>query len=375
MQPDRDHKTWILEIDYIRGMAIVAVVAMHCFPPTPDWYPGLIFHWTNTDIPLINSFILTATSFAAPLFMFISGFVLSHNYLAADFKVSSFIKRRLWYIAPPYIIFSLITIVGLGVINGFPRLIKIAFDLLTANASGPLWFFAIIIQLYFLYPFIIRIYAYSLKKNKLVFLFFILIAINWMWWSVFPYFQSLLNNEYFSVLLSRVIFPYLIFFIAGIFVQKNLTIVSKLLPKQLLLVLSGISLLLVAVLYLSKTNSPTTAITVIGTPVYILIVFILAYRTATTLANNNDTLSRILHSIGNCSFGIYLLHPFILYGFVILWLKTGRVEENNWLIYLALFVLTFALSFIITSLISYSPHSKFIIGIHRKYHGSKFSRT
>jgi peptidoglycan/LPS O-acetylase OafA/YrhL len=362
--PVPDHKIWIPEIDYMRGMAIIAVVAMHCFPPTPDWYPGLTFNWLNVDVPTINGFILTATSFASPAFMFISGFVLSLNYPANALKESSFITKRLRYLLPPYFIFSLITIAGFGIFDRLPSFNKIAFDLIFANASGPLWFFAIIVQLYLLYPWIIKIYGRFAKNGRLVFLFLVLLSINWIWWAIFGYLRDLSNSEYLSIVLSRVVLPYLLFFIAGIGISQNFSKISQTLSRWHLTGILVVVLLLVVLLQLVKNHRIETAVTIIAAPVYIFVVFILFFKIAMNLKNITGVAHRLLQNIGRYSFGIYLVHPLILFGLTISLFRTGTLSYDNWLVFVLIFLLTLSLSFVVVSIVRYLPFSRLIIGIH-----------
>ncbi|MDD4620297.1 MAG: acyltransferase [Methanosarcina sp.] len=88
----------IEEIDYLRGFAILAVVAIH----TSANFTKI----QNVNLLLtINVIIDVFSHFAVPLFIFISGFVLSIKY-KGQFSQKIFLQKRAKSILLPYIIFS-----------------------------------------------------------------------------------------------------------------------------------------------------------------------------------------------------------------------------------------------------------------------------
>jgi surface polysaccharide O-acyltransferase-like enzyme len=109
--------------------------------------------------------------FAVPSFIFISGFVLSHNY-NGPFSKKLFYKKRAKSILPQYMIFSIFYIIfdillsSLNVNVYSVSILKVIFDLLTANSYYHLWFFALIIQFYMFYPYLIEIYNKFVTNNR-----------------------------------------------------------------------------------------------------------------------------------------------------------------------------------------------------------------
>jgi surface polysaccharide O-acyltransferase-like enzyme len=139
------------EIDYLRGFAILAVIAIHtsaCFTQVKN----------INLVVIINVIVDVFSHFAVPLFIFISGFVLSLKYKGL-FSQKIFYIKRAKSVLPQYIIFSTFYIllnVALSSINHnlkFPSIITIIFWFLTANSYYHLWFFALIIQFYIFYPY------------------------------------------------------------------------------------------------------------------------------------------------------------------------------------------------------------------------------
>lgn len=90
-------KKRIGEIDYLRGFAILAVIATHT--------SARFIQIPNINLLLIINVIIDVFShFAVPLFIFISGFVLSLNY-KGPFSKKTYLQKRVKSILPPYIFF------------------------------------------------------------------------------------------------------------------------------------------------------------------------------------------------------------------------------------------------------------------------------
>ena len=157
-----DSKKHFVEIDYLRCFAILAVIAIHTAAavtrvenPTEFFAVSL---WNNLS------------SFAVPLFICISGFVLylSYNHNAKK----TFYKKRFQRIIPPYLIFTLIYIVANifknYVVTGMfqiPSCGNIINSFLFATSNEHMWFFLIIIELYLFYPIISVLFQKFVKHN------------------------------------------------------------------------------------------------------------------------------------------------------------------------------------------------------------------
>jgi peptidoglycan/LPS O-acetylase OafA/YrhL len=357
MQQKPVKKPWIMELEYLRGMAMVAVIC-HVFIPTPDWRIGISFN-VNETVMTINNFIFTWTGFfAVPLFISMTGFVLSYNYPDGSFNIPGFLKRRLESVLPPYVIFSLVSIAGLAMINGFPGIVEIIIKLFTASANNTYWFFAILIQFYVFYPWIIKLYDYFSRKNKVLLLFLILLVIQWMWMVYSP----LLFGEDYGFTMERIFITHITYFIAGIYASQNYSTVSKLLLKQSLPLFLFISVLIIVLLDFDSALGISRFITVICRIAGFFIFFVIAFKIAINLAQKNSIASRIIYALGQHSFGIFLINPFVTYIAVILIFKVCNLDHNVWFFYLVIYIITLTMSFVYAYLISYLPYSKYIIG-------------
>ena len=92
---------WIPELEVMRGIAIVAVVTIHC--------TGRLWWFSLMDQP--NALALTTTlvwsfaSFAVPIFVMVSGASLSVQYFK-DYSKLNYYRKRVLAIVPPYLFFS-----------------------------------------------------------------------------------------------------------------------------------------------------------------------------------------------------------------------------------------------------------------------------
>jgi hypothetical protein len=72
----------------------------------------------------------------------------------------------------------------LSAINGelkYPSIIAILFNFLTACNCYHLWFFALIIQFYIFYPYIIKLYEFFSESNRIFFFIFVVLIIQLIW--------------------------------------------------------------------------------------------------------------------------------------------------------------------------------------------------
>lgn len=143
MQQDRD-----LSFDAFRGLAIIAVVAIHAC--------RFGFSWRNSASGQWNFFFLVGWqqlfNFAIPAFLFISGYWLSKKPIKSLGDYRAFLTRRLLRIFVPYLLWSLVfcgyAAVKAHEINPYGIMLR----LLTGQASWGYYFIIMIAQLYILTP-------------------------------------------------------------------------------------------------------------------------------------------------------------------------------------------------------------------------------
>lgn len=140
-------KERIPELDIYRGILIAAVVTIHATSMALiDARHSLLFY------PFL--FLNVFSSYAVPVFIFVSGFVLFYNYVDRPLRgkhMFVFFRKRLMFIVLPYVLFSLLYYVTL-VTRGLMPLNDLPLVLLTGKAYTHLYYVIIIMQFYLAFP-------------------------------------------------------------------------------------------------------------------------------------------------------------------------------------------------------------------------------
>lgn len=140
-------KSKIEEIEYLRAFAFLAVVLQHAIAH----YAYLPETELADGVSLV--ILLIASKFAVPLFIFITGLVLFYNY-DGPFSYGSFLKKRFYDIAVPYLLWSVVY--GLPQVlhqgGGPAAVIDMLRLFLTGKSSYHLWYIVMILQFYLLFP-------------------------------------------------------------------------------------------------------------------------------------------------------------------------------------------------------------------------------
>jgi peptidoglycan/LPS O-acetylase OafA/YrhL len=377
----------IKEIEYLRGFAILAVVAIH----TSMNFTKI----TNVNLLLVLNVIVDVFShFAVPLFIFISGFVLSLNY-KGTFSQKKFLRKRVKSVIPSYIIFStlyLLLNVILSAINGnlkIPSLMIIIFNFVTASSYYHLWYFALIIQFYIFYPSIIKTYD-KYANNKIFYFIFLMLIIQELWLIIrdviITYFDSSTHsysiyfNAISSTILSRVFFSHIFYFTIGIYVCRNYQYTLDKLFKAkrwilpTIIVFTGIisSFWIDGIAkYGSYERIPQSYFIVphllasVYFPFVFSILFIISLNFSITKYKYSNY-SKIILLLGRYSFGIYLIHALFITVIVTLVFPQFGVDVNCLIFYPTLFILSILLSCFSVYFISHLPYSEILIGIKNK---------
>jgi peptidoglycan/LPS O-acetylase OafA/YrhL len=336
------------EIVYLRGFAILAVIMIHTAGvPT---------------LPLLS--LGTISHYAIPLFIFISGFVLSHRY-KEKIDLQKYFFKRFISIIPQYLIFSIIYILYNSINSQSSLDIKNSVKLIILGDSYfHLWYIILIIQFYLLFPIIKMIYKSIPNK---VLLFFVLLLFQFQYDYFFNFYRqtisTLIPYEVFS-LLTKAFFSVLFYFVLGIYVSENYVNLKRKLTKfNYFWVIIPLIIVIIRVYLTIHSDGPYKLFWDVTTfPIMDLILFVLLFRLASSLSNKKNNLSAFVHSLGTHSFGIYLTHIFFL---EITKALFDSIPVTQFY-YLGLYVLTLLQSYFVSLLLSYLPFSNFIIGVHQK---------
>lgn len=380
---------WLPEFQYFRALAILEIIAVHAMN---IGIAGILL------IPSPQREILTTINASAllaiPQFVFISGFVLYNKY-KRDFSLRGFYKKRVNSVLWPYLIFStyyfFYPIVGallapaafpktaeLVGLSGVPPLRAYLIGLGTGSIS-PMWFILLILQLYVLYPFIVKAYNRAAKHlNVTVGVLGILLTVQLI------YTIAVVLPPYFDIGGSTVLFVSAIFyFVLGIFVCdhyesiKNKITGIRLPPLTILVVLAMVSY---GVLYNSTfafqngvidpvlaQGSPVVYVWLyaIMQPLFSLMLILFFLKICILWREPRSVATRSMERIGEDSFGIYLTQSFYVgvFGSVLIRLGLGVA---NLLFYLIVVVSVLVASYVTVHLIYRLPLSEIIVGRPRK---------
>lgn len=165
-------KPYLLSIEYIRGISMLGVVAIHIGSQ----------YLTN---PTPNLFLLSlyeiASRFSVPIFFFISAFGLFYKIdLAEKFNYKKFLSRRFKAVLIPYLLWSIFYIIHDNFFygSGIPAPTYALEILFFGLAKYQLYFLVILIWFYILMPLWIKILRVITLK-KFVILFFAQILFNY----------------------------------------------------------------------------------------------------------------------------------------------------------------------------------------------------
>jgi surface polysaccharide O-acyltransferase-like enzyme len=351
------------EIVYLRAIAILAVIAIH----TSAYYSIME---RATFLTFLYMSVDTISHFAVPLFVCISGFVLYNKY-QGSYSRGKFYKKRFLSVIPQYLVFSLIAVLFdfIGTVyfgESWKRSIPdIMYQILTGTAFYHLWFFVLIIQLYVLYPVIEKVFSWCAGKNKIPELLFLCYAIQLV--------LSLLSIDETSLVWTATLFlGYMFYFVLGMYIRSLRVQLPSLDHARkysgiLFVFLVFATVIGIGILYKSyfriDFSLPFGIISAVDTPAYILALFTLCLLVAVKISRWKENLwAKSLQLIGDFSFGIYLVHAFIMVIFVsIISPKIGFTVYHP-LFFPVVFLIVLISSVCVVYILRKVPYHEFVIG-------------
>lgn len=171
--------TWELS-DLLRAIATTIVISIHA---SHHWWFGVKDTVTMNPEIFIDTIINQVGRFTVPIFVILSGFALSQSEVNRPFNFKLFYQRRLGRIIPPYILFTLLNVVGRSQFitgNWQDRFQQIWQALSTGMGDYHLYFLGIILQCYGIYPFLRRINFTVKKLYILLTITFALFSLRWI---------------------------------------------------------------------------------------------------------------------------------------------------------------------------------------------------
>lgn len=318
-------------LDIIRVLACIMVITMHA--PIP----GIGAEKHGAFLVLIS--YLTVPS--VPLFFMVSGALLLP--CKKGITAVNYLKKRIRKVVGPTIVFSLLYMIVDESINCI-SVLSIPFS---TQGHGILWFMYTLIGLYLLVPIISPWIRQTSKKELEMYL------LLWVITQCYPYLSLCLEINISSTGILYYFTGYVGYFLLGYYLNRY--------PISFKL-LSPLAILMLPLPLLNKIFDWDldfySAFWYLSTPVTIMTAtwFIGLKRLCEAFVFNIR-----LSTISNLSFGIYLIHIFIMR--TLLWNWSVITEIPIYYLQTATVVLfTFVGSYIVCKIISYMPYSQYVIG-------------
>ena len=325
-------------LDWLRVMAMLMIIVIHS--PTPS---------SET-----NGLILSSVSYimvpGLDLFFMISGALL----LSKTYQMKPFLLRRFSKIAWPTLFWSLFYLFDIWIRGSVSTdyLVRSVLSIpFSPQGNGIMWFMYTLMGLYIITPILSSWLNTASKKD-----------VEWILtlWTIsllVPLLGNIIhvrdvNNTHMLFYLSG----FIGYYILGYYLHHHV----KSIRKSILLLLILFPLVLATTLKLTGANVDFYQyFWLLSIPVAMMATF--WFLSAKKIFTSN--VPRIITLISKYSFGIYLIHIFVMRRMVWNW---DFVSQHGCALQIIMTtILTFIISFAIIYLISYLPFSKYIIGVKR----------
>ncbi len=362
------NRIWVPEINLIRGFAILSVILIHV---TAYFGAASVL----SPVIFVNMFADGFLHYAVPLFILISGLVLSLAYWRGENYVV-FYRKRLQSIIPQYVIFSALYIAFSAFFLGWTvNISTVLNEMLTGTAWIHFWFIPLILELYLLYPVLVIIYDYFEKNNRAKSLLIIALVIQFS----FSVGQVLTDTvvvgaDAASQLIFNSFIAYIFYFFAGIYVGRNIDTVKKkiktirLFPLVLLAIFgSSIATLYYSTRYFATPAGLSMNIAYLGwslaIPLVTLAMFVIFFRLASWPGFHASRTGYFVGEIGTYAFGIYLIHALFITGYELVLTHILGIGVQTILFYVLLAALTIVSSYVFVKIVVRLPVGDWIIGV------------
>ncbi|MGZ4946660.1 MAG: acyltransferase [Halobacteriota archaeon] len=369
---------WLPEFQSFRGFATLEVIVFHSV------VAGVAaLALVSPPASGILALIAGSSFGGVPEFIFISGVVLFNRY-RHDFSVARFYKRRVNAVLWPYIVFSTFyfayplvaarathaTLSSSYVdVAGGDYVKAYVLGLATGSTALHLWFVLLILQLYALYPLIVRAYnRIALRRGVTVAVLLALLGIQTAYSILFPQMHALFVSGIFYFVLGIVVRDHY-----GAIKQKITSV--PLLP--LLVIVALVSVGYADVYYhvylVPGSSSMYVWLDYLKEPVYSMLLIAFYLKISVMWAEPRGVVTRSVAKVGEDSFGIYLVHFFFVTTFSALFIHFG-LGYTSVIYYAALIIATLLTSYAAVHVIYRLPYSRIIVGRPRKQTSTQLSQ-
>ena len=284
------------KIQIFRALAIIAVISIHTAP-------------MGVKQVIIRPFI----NYAVAMFLFLSGYLtqidIKENYISIK-------KNRIWRVLIPYIIWSIIYTIYQYMESGYLVrnsnevkifVITLLTNMITTKSNGYFYYIFVYIQMVLLTPIL-----FKLLKSKYWWMGFLVSPIASIVY-MYSAFWGLKHNMYLSLIWDVSCFAWIIYYYLGLFLTNFEIKIQKKIKINHLTIMLMICIILQMVegyIWLKYVQVNYGSQLKLTTYMCNIIFLIICYR---ILRDNNILIkNKYLIEIGNCSFGIYLIHGLLI---------------------------------------------------------------
>lgn len=339
----------ILYLDILRVLAIFAVITIHVTAMDIIKVKDIgSFEWWVSNI--FNSI----SRWGVPVFFMMSGVLLLNP--KNDESTSDFLKKRIGKIGIPLIVWSIIYSIAKHYfiemdkpeIITYPKILLT--DIIFDRAYYHLWFIYVIITIYLITPFLRKIIKHSNIKEirYLLFLWFISTIGSYTYHSIYT---CILHerSSYIRILDIPLVGGFIGYFVLGYYLNK-IEITKKI--RGIIYFIAGLSFILIPILIYSTSIGKTKLneqfynhfmITTFFITIGVFVFF--RYKNFDNIIPVN--MKKLIVSMSNATFGIYLVHMLVLGNIV----NDIIPKEINTIIkVIARVILTYIISYLIVML-------------------------
>lgn len=336
------------ELDFIRGVSIVAVIMIHVSASI-----------CNSDHVLIAIVLNQLSRFSVPAFLFVSGILAYRSYTKQNIK--HIWKKRALNILTPYLIWSTI---GLIISKNYNIKNLIFTYLFGLGEFYQLYYIVLLVQFYLLLPFFIYM---ANKFSRVIIILGISCCTTLIYDLLIRYG---ININIINCLMKSTILSWMGYFIVGCYIGKNYNQFIQFLKNHKLSQFIIPTSLSIAILALDEynllfvkgfklTEHPIFNFFRIDIILFAFCTIFLLFKIADTYSSN-----QVIKTLYDNSFGIYLNHIMIL---TILKRFFNHYLFNNLLEGLISIIIILLISILLNKLIKKIPYLRlFLLGINQK---------
>ena len=348
---------YVHEIDYLRGVSIIGVLLIHVVSE---------IIWTGRGTPANANYAMfwnQWSRFCVPIFIFMSGLLLTYRYELRGFQYYRYVKRRWVDLFVPYMFWTLLSILNLhkwGYIN--PGWIR---DVVFTGRGYyfQLYFIPLIFQFHLLSP--IWLYLSSNRRIRAFALLAVIFNVCYLGYYELIFLKILPESSFSRMIFTNIQgrFPAWIgYFALGCLVGKNLGAFREWVKRQSWWSLGAFYAISLGLLFWDYHYSVLVTKDLMNPGENFMRPVVFLYSVAAIplfwkMASVHQ--ARLLRSIGDLSFGIYFVHLTIRN-------LTKEVAESllysNWIGGTLAFVLVLALSYGFVWLLSRDEDGWVIVG-------------